>query len=94
MVSKKMKILSAVGALFLYLVFASRVFAVTISISGAPETLNEEEEFSLSVSVTGSSAIANKTYFLEGVFTKKDESASYFGWTQNEDGNWFNHGST
>lgn len=79
--------------LFLFFIFVSDILAVTIQISGAPATLSEEEEFSLNVAIQGSKSIANKNYYLEAAFTKKDSSPSYFGWTKNNNEEWYNHGS-
>jgi hypothetical protein len=64
------------------------VFAVTVEVNNAPTSLNDEQEFIVSVSVSGASSNTNN--YLRGAFYSDTSPTSYFGYTFNHLNNWYN----
>jgi hypothetical protein len=63
-------------------------FAIFI-FSDPPSAIREDEEFSVSVTLKIANS-AGKDYFLRAAFSHPDTSTSYFGYTKDQDGNWYN----
>src|SRR3989344_1893924 len=72
------------SALFLFL-FSSKVFAAEISVSNVPSTIDQSQEFELDVEF---SCPGCGDSYLRGVFYPSGNS--YFGYTQDNSGNWSN----
>lgn len=64
------------------------VDAVTVSVDGVPASVNENQEFTINVSI--SSASANTTNYLRTAFYSESSPTSYFGYTFNHLGEWYN----
>ena len=64
------------------------VFAVTVEVNNAPTSLNDEQEFIVSVSISGASSNTNN--YLRGAFYSDTSPTSYFGYTFNHLNNWYN----
>lgn len=74
-------------AIFLAFIFTPRVFAATsVSFSGAPASFDQSDEIDLDVSLTCTSCTGDS--FLRGVFYSG--GTSYFGFTEDNSGNWVN----
>lgn len=61
--------------------------AMTMSFSGLPSTINQDEEFTIQTSLAGAST--NTTYYLRAAFYT-DATTQYFGYTYNNQGAWNN----
>lgn len=70
---------------FLYFLLPQNIFAATLSIQNTPSSVNQSDEFSVDVSL-GCSGCADS--YLRGVFY--DSGTSYFGYTQDNSGNFSN----
>src|SRR3990167_1291274 len=76
-------------AIFAALNFPALVFAATIfDAINVPKSLNEEEEFTVQVSISG--AAANTTNYLRAAFYRESSPTSYFGYTFNHFDTWYN----
>ncbi len=74
---------------FGFLFFSSiSVFAATISINNIPSQLNQDQEFTISVTITG--AAGNTDNYLRAAFYSDTSKTSYFGYTFNHLGSWYN----
>lgn len=76
--------------LFIYFLFSpSPAFAATFTFIGAPSSISDTESFSVNVilSVSGS---AGKSYYIRSAFSHPDSPSSYFGYTKNNAGTWYN----
>ena len=62
--------------------------ATTFDASNMPKNLNEEEEFTVQVSISG--AAANTTNYLRAAFYRETSPTSYFGYTFNHFDTWYN----
>ena len=75
--------------LIFFLFFRPPVFAATtFDASNMPKNLNEEEEFTVQVSISG--AAANTTNYLRAAFYRESSPTSYFGYTFNHFDTWYN----
>jgi cell division septation protein DedD len=73
--------------LFLVLFFPTPVFAaMSVSISNVPSSVDQEQDFSVDVLFSCSSCTSDS--YIRGVFYPS--GTSYFGYTQNNQGNWVN----
>lgn len=70
---------------FLFFLFCQGVSAATLNIQNAPATINESDEFSVDVSLACSGCSDS---YLRGVLY--DNGTSYFGYTQDNSGNFSN----
>ena len=82
------KIVAYLFVLVLFLFFSPPVFAISLDVGNVPSSLNEEQEFTITVNI--SSAAANTTNYLRAAFYSEAASTSYFGYTFNHLGNWYN----
>lgn len=69
----------------LYLFILKSAFAATLSISGVPSSIDQSQEFQLNVNLVCSGCSDS---YIRGVFYPS--STSYFGYTQDNNGNWSN----
>lgn len=86
-----MKAIVAFIAVFIFLLyppFVESVFAVAVNVSNVPASVSEDQEFTVSVSVTG--AASNTNNYLRGAFYSDSAPSSYFGYTFNHLGTWYN----
>lgn len=74
-----------VAFILLYFIFTANTFAVSLSISGVPASVDQSQEFQINVSLTCSGCSDS---YLRGVFYPS--GISYFGYTQDNNGNWSN----
>lgn len=70
------------------LIFSTSVFAV-FNISNTPSNISENEAFSVTISLTISGSAGN-SYYLRAAFSHPDTTTSYFGYTKNNTGSWYN----
>ena len=63
---------------------------MTFIISGAPESIEGEEEFVVNIVIND--APKERTYYLQAVFTATEGRPSYFGYTENHNREWFKYG--
>lgn len=85
----KQSILIGIALFSLFFFLSSRqVFAVSVNVSNVPASVSENQEFTVSVSVTG--AASNTNNYLRGAFYSDTAPSSYFGYTFNHLGTWYN----
>lgn len=84
-----MKYLLLVGVITFLFGFSSPVSAATFTFSGTPSSITGEESFSVSVVLSVSSSAGNN-YYIRIAFSHPDSPSSYFGYTKNNAGNWYN----
>lgn len=72
----------------LYLIFPLNAFAATFTFSGAPSSINESDTFIVNVSLIVSGSSGNN-YYIRGAFAPSSAPSSYFGYTKNNQGNWY-----
>lgn len=75
-------------SVYLLLLLATPVYAATVGLSNVPASTNDEQEFAVAVTVSG--AAANTTNYLRAAFYSEVAPTSYFGYTFNHLGNWYN----
>lgn len=73
---------------FLFLFFPTPTFAVTFTFQGAPSNILDNQSFPVNVTLTASNS-AGKSYYIRGGFFQPS-STSYFGYTKNNTGDWYN----
>lgn len=86
-----MKAIITLIAVFIFLFYSpivELVFAVAVNVSNVPASVSEDQEFTVSVSVTG--AASNTNNYLRGAFYSDTAPSSYFGYTFNHLGTWYN----
>lgn len=76
-----------VGLVALFLFASSVSAAFTVSNVPASTTSDQEFQVTVSLSVAGS---AGNTYYLRAAFAHPDTSSSYFGYTKDNVGTWYN----
>lgn len=76
---------------FLLFFFISKtpVFAATFTFSGISSSIADNESFFVNVYLSISSSAGN-SYYIRAAFSHPDSSTSYFGYTKNNTGNWYN----
>ncbi len=76
------------GALFLFL-FSATSASAAFTISGTPDTIDENGNFTVNVNLSVSGQVGS-TYYLRAAFSHPTTPTSYFGYTKNNTGNWYN----
>lgn len=88
----KDKLLQKGVSLFLiflfFFFFSSSVNAANISVENVPTQLDRDQEFEISVAVSG--AATNTNNYLRAAFYNEASKTSYFGYTFNHLGGWYN----
>lgn len=82
------KIVACLITLSLFLFFHPTIFAASVTVDSIPTSLNEEQEFTVMVNVSG--AAANTTNYLRAAFYSETSPTSYFGYTFNHLEAWYN----
>lgn len=81
-----MKIIKVVLSLVLLVfILKTNAFAVSVSITGVPTSIDESQDFQVTVNLTCSGCSDS---YIRGVFYPS--GTSYFGYTQDNNGNWSN----
>jgi len=79
---------SFIVGLVLFILYTKEASAA-FSISGAPSSVSYDEEFQVTVALTIGGSAGN-TYYLRGALYHADASSSYFGYTKDTSGSWYN----
>lgn len=83
------KFLSALlGAFALFLVSTTSTSAA-FTISGTPQSVDENGSFTVNVNLAVSGQVGS-TYYLRAAFSHPTSPTSYFGYTKNNAGSWYN----
>lgn len=75
--------------LLLFFVFKTSVFAAAFAFSGTPDSISDDQSFSVNINLSVSGSSGNN-YYLRGDFSHVDTPTSYFGYTKNNLGEWYN----
>ena len=75
--------------LLLFLGIPKTIFAATFTFSGTPESISDDQSFSVNVNLSISGSSGNN-YYLRGDFSHADTPTSYFGYTRNNLEEWYN----
>lgn len=75
--------------IFVFLYFATTAHAATFKFENAPASITNDQNFEVSVILSISSS-AGKSYYLRAAFYHADSPSSYFGYTKNNAGEWYN----
>lgn len=81
-----MKVPVLLALCVLFFVLSSPVFAVSLSVTGLPSSIDKDQEFEADVLLSCSGCTSDS--YLRGVFYPS--GTSYFGFTQNNEGSWIN----
>lgn len=87
---KNVRIWAALLTFLIFLfVLKTPVLAATLTFSGTPESISDDQSFSVNVNLSISGSSGNN-YYLRGDFSHVDAPTSYFGYTKNNLGEWYN----
>lgn len=75
--------------IFIFLFNPKSTSAATFTFSGAPSSINESDSFSVNVTLSISGSSGN-SYYIRGAFSHSESPTAYFGYTKNNQGNWYN----
>lgn len=85
-----LKIIAAiVGVLVVFFFVSPKVVFGAFSISSTPSSVAEDGSFSVTINLTISGSAGNN-YYLRAAFSHQDTPTSYFGYTKDNSGSWYN----
>lgn len=74
----------------IFIIFPPKpAFAVDFTFSGAPANINETDTFSVNLNLKVSNS-SGSAYYIKGGFSSTSTPTSYFGYTKNNQSNWYN----
>ena len=74
---------------FLFFLFPQKISAATFTFSGQPSSILDNQSFSVNVSLSVNGSSGN-IYYIRGAFANQSTPTSYFGYTKNDQGIWYN----
>lgn len=83
-----LKILSLILFLFFFF-FPQTTLAAAFTFEGAPPSISDNQSFTINVTLSINNS-AGKSYYIRAAFSHPDSSTSYFGYTKNNTGDWYN----
>ncbi len=73
----------------LFFIFQNKTFAATFTFSNTPSSIQDNQSFSVNVSLSINGSSGN-IYYIKGDFASVNSSTSYLGFTKDNFGNWYN----
>lgn len=73
----------------LFLLFPQKTLAATFTFEGAPPSISDNQSFFVNVTLFINDS-SGKSYYIRAAFSHPDSSTSYFGYTKNNAGDWYN----